>query len=61
MGKKRYDKPLFKMIALRPEERLAGCGYYYKIGLIGQGCHTDFLFNKNPEGCMLQNVSVGGS
>ena len=53
MGKKLYVKPEFKMIALRPEERLAACEYYYKTGLSGGGCYSKFFPVDEPAACTI--------
>lgn len=60
MAKRAYQKPTFKMIALRPEERLAAtCSYYYKIGLLSEGCTSNNFYYMNPADCLLATYDGG--
>lgn len=54
--KKPYTKPEMTMVALRTEERMATCDYYYKVGQSGSGCFTNFFFQTDPASCIVMTT-----
>jgi hypothetical protein len=59
MKKKPYVKPELEMVALRVEERLAACEYYYKVGLAYINCDNKFFPLDEPGTCTLSIVATG--
>lgn len=59
--KKKYEKPIVKMVALRTEERLASCDYFHYSSHGYEGCLTNNWELSSPATCKVIISEVSGS